>query len=213
MGKGVTGARLTAVLAAAGAVTAAASGVAAYADGPPHAHTGGFGEPTCAECHFGGPSAESVRLTVEGLPARYAADSTYRLTVALRAPDLARGGFQMATRFLSGEARGRQAGALEAPGPRAEVVAVGASDSAAGPPTAYARHTLGGSTAPEGRPADGCLTWTLLWRAPAAAGPVAVDVAANASNDDASEFGDRVVSIRRVVPPRRPAEERDGAPR
>ena len=206
MREGVAATRL-AVVAGGCAVVAAASGVAAYADGPPPAHTGGFGEPTCAECHFGGAPVDSVRLTVEGLPARYAADSTYSVRVVLRAPELVRGGFQLATRYLSGQDRGRQAGALAAPGPRVEVVTAGPSDSTAGPPTAYARHTLDGSTASEGRSAEGRLAWTLRWRAPGsgnrAAGPVAVDVAANASNDDASEFGDRVVSIRVIVPPGR----------
>lgn len=196
-----------------------ARGTGAYADGPPPAHTGGFGEPTCRECHLDSPERPAgVRLEVEGLPARYRPGRSYALKVVLEAPELRRGGFQLSARFLAGEGAGRPAGSLTAAGGRVEVVTApgeGRSDSPGGAgadgrpePVAYARQTLDGSLAPAGV-APGRLLWKLEWTAPSpgpggGAPPVAVDVAANASNYDDSEFGDRIVVRRLVVPgPRR----------
>ena len=52
-------------------------------DGPPIAHTGGFGEPTCRVCHQGQPlNAAGGTLRVEGLPGRYEAGRTYELVKA-----------------------------------------------------------------------------------------------------------------------------------
>lgn len=188
-----------------------------YGDGPPPAHTGGFGEPTCAACHHGPRPGRDVRLTVEGLPARYAAAKTYRLTVVLRAPDLSRGGFQLSTRFLEGGCRGDQGGVLRAVGARVAIDAAGTGPgTGAGGVTSYARHTLAGAT-PEEPERRGRLAWRVDWTAPSAEArcarrAVALDVAANASNHDASEFGDRIVARRLVVPGPGPETPAGGAP-
>src|SRR5690606_8758969 len=55
------------------ALLVAAAGVRLpYPDRPPPAHTGGFGEPTCQQCHFDAPLNDpGGALYVEGLPERY----------------------------------------------------------------------------------------------------------------------------------------------
>lgn len=152
-----------------------------------------------------------MRVTVDGLPERYAPGEAYPLTVRLEAPALRRGGFQLAVRFLEGRREGAQAGDLRAGDPRVEVVAAPTDSGGTGTPVRYARHTLDGSVAAAGADAHGSggdlrtITWTVTWTAPSsrgAKGPraVAVDVSANASNDDASAFGDRIVTERFVVP-------------
>lgn len=189
---------------AATAVAAVAAGLHGYADGPPPGHTGGFGEPTCAECHRDAAAEPGgVRLAVEGLPERYRPGERYALTVRLQAPELRRGGFQLAVRCLSGRRDGAQAGSLRGGGARVEVVTGGPTSDGA-EPVAYAQQTLDGSLAGNGAAEPGVLSWRVEWTAPpegrgCGGGPVAVDVAANASNDDASEFGDRVVSERAAV--------------
>lgn len=203
------------VLAAVAAAGTTAAGLSAYADGPPPAHTGGFGEPTCRECHFDGPEEpDGVRLEVGGLPSRYRPGERYTLTVVLEAPELRRGGFELSARFLAGDREGAQAGSLEAGSGRVEVVAAPPPGGGSPGPIAYARQTSNGSLAGSGADGGvgvaaatgaGSLTWRLTWTAPDHRGAsgcptVALDVAANASNDDASEFGDRIVSRRLVVP-------------
>ncbi len=151
-----------------------------------------------------------MRVTLDGLPERYAPGEAYSLTVRLEAPALRRGGFQLAVRYLAGRREGAQAGDVRAEGPRAEVVAASTDSGGTRTPVRYARHTLDGSVAADGADAAGAgdrdeITWTVTWIAPSsrgAKGPraVAVDVSANASNDDASAFGDRIVTERFVVP-------------
>jgi len=73
----------SAALLAVGATVAAAR--AANYDGPPVAHTGGFGEPTCQACHQGEPlNAPGGSLRIEGLPQRYEPGRAYTLTMVLR---------------------------------------------------------------------------------------------------------------------------------
>lgn len=164
-----------------------------YAEGPPPAHTGGFGEPTCAECHFGAElNSPPGKLELIGLPRTYATGATYRLTVELRHPGARRAGFQIAVRYGDGPLRGLQAGALTPWDSRVQVVA----DSNR---VLYAQHTRLGSSLTE----PGLARWVLSWRAPERAeGPVLFHAAANAANDDASEFGDSIYTAAVSVSPR-----------
>src|SRR5262245_24686351 len=86
-----------------------------YADRPPLAHTGGFGEETCRQCHFDNPLNEpGGSLSIDGVPPAYQPGASYRLTVRLRRAGLARAGFQLAVRQAIGPGAGRQAGVLAA---------------------------------------------------------------------------------------------------
>jgi hypothetical protein len=154
----------------------------AYPSGPPPAHTGGFGEPTCALCHFGAPvNAPGGRLTVDGVPGAYRAGERYRLTVCVEKPELAAGGFQLAARF----ADGAQAGSLRPVDGRAQVVAGRGG-------VQYAGHTEEGAASA----GDARIAWEVEWTAPeAAAGPVSFHASANAANGDGSALGDFVYTL------------------
>ena len=85
-----------------------------HADSPPERHTGGFGEPTCQDCHCENePNAPGGVLGVTGGPATYQPCTRYRITVVLHRPDMGNAGFHAAFRFSDGELRGTQAGRLE----------------------------------------------------------------------------------------------------
>ena len=184
---------------------------AAHPDGAPPGHTGGFGEPTCAECHFDAPvNPSDGSLSVEVVPAGSAA---WALRVRLRADGMARGGFQLSVRSTDEAGKGGQVGTLLSPGERVAV-----TDSAG---IQYATHTAAGN----GPAAGDSLVWEVLWAPPGrepgqrfpsggrdsvplegqtsfARGTVLViHVAANAANDDASPFGDRVFTARRCWRP------------
>ena len=59
---------------------------AVYLDGPPPGHTGGFGEPTCAVCHFDVPEPDPAGgLVIEGVPEAFTPGERYLLTVAAAA--------------------------------------------------------------------------------------------------------------------------------
>ncbi|MGD2135108.1 MAG: hypothetical protein PVF27_03065 [Gemmatimonadales bacterium] len=168
-------------LAVAAPVALAAALPTAYADGPPVAHTGGFGEPTCARCHFDRQlNAPGGTLAIEGLPERYEPGRDYNLTVTLARRGLERGGMQLAVRVMDGPSRATQAGAVRPLDERSQVLP--------GPDgVAYLSHTLEGSLAA----VPDTLMWRMVWTAPIDGdADVALHVAANASNDDASEFGD-----------------------
>lgn len=151
-----------------------------YRDGPPAGFTGGFGEPTCQSCHDFNPLNEpSGRLLLSGLPQEAVADSVYTVTVTLTRPGLAVGGFQLGARFADGE----QAGSFKSTTPATTVI-LGARK------IAYSEHTRAGTAATR----RDTLNWSQLWRAPEAKRSTYVhfNAAANASNDDNSEFGDFV---------------------
>ena len=179
---------ITATAAAAGGSTALL-----YREGPPPAHTGGFGEPTCAECHFGGPvDGNRGTLTAE-VPAAYEPGRTYRVAIELRHPDMAAAGFQLAVRFADEPRQGQQAGTLRSTGPRTGVTA----DTATG--VQYGQQTPAGAALS----GAGKARWVLEWAAPPATGDIVINVAANAANDDASEFGDDVFTADVRIPPAR----------
>ena len=156
----------------------------AYPEGPPVAHTGGFGEPTCHRCHFDQPiNAPGGSLRLVGVPEVYTAGARYVLTIELARPEMQRGGFQLAARFANGGSVARQAGRLGMLDDRVEVVR---DDSSA---VQYAHHTEAGTVLAT----PDTIRWMIAWSAPEmATARVVFHVSANAANDDASEFGDFV---------------------
>ncbi len=164
----------------------------AYADRPPAAHTGGFGEPTCHACHFDQPLDDPAgTLALEGVPSDYTSEESYRLTLLLTRAEMARGGFQLAARFADGERAGQQAGTLRALDERVQVTEEGG--------ILYAHQTRMGTSldaADTGR-------WTLEWTPPEkGSGAVVFHLVANAANGDDSEFGDFIYthSTRALTP-------------
>ena len=158
----------------------------AYADGPPAAHTGGFGEPTCHRCHFDHSLNESslrARLTLADAPASFTAGRRYRLRVAVSQPEMRAAGFQLTARFADGPQAGRQAGSFRAADARADV------RTTRGSSIQYAQHTRVGTVLT----ATDSAAWTIEWTAPrTSAGRVVFHVSANAANGDDSEFGDHI---------------------
>ena len=148
-----------------------------YRDGPPPAHTGGFGEPTCRACHADNHLNDPAgSLSITGVPAVYVPGDTLRLTVFLRRAGMRRAGFQLSARFPDG----RQAGAFRVTDSTATVTGA-ATD------VGYVHHTRAGSRLSRADTAQ----WTLEWTAPRGTNDaVEFHVAANAANDDNSEFGD-----------------------
>src|SRR5689334_312623 len=97
------------ILALTVAVVIAPIAALAFKEGPYPNVTGGFGEQSCHLCHLDNPiNAPGGAVTLEGVPARYAAGESYDVTVAIAREGLRRGGFEIAARFASGRARGRQ---------------------------------------------------------------------------------------------------------
>lgn len=169
--------------------TAAAAPRLRTAEGPPLGFTGGFGEPSCVACHVGSDvNAYGGRVALLGLPGAYEPGTSYALTVLLEAEETSVAGFELASRFATGEVRGRNAGALAPIDTRVVV-----SDSSG---VSYARQTLDGSVPAS---SDGA-SWTLTWVAPTAGGPVTFNVAANSGNADNSPLSDLVYTGEVTVP-------------
>jgi hypothetical protein len=109
----------------------------AFRDGPAPNTTGGFGEPSCHQCHLDNAlNAPGGTFMLAGVPARYEPSGTYQIAVALSREDLQRGGFQIAARFASGRDKGRQAGQWRMVDERARIIA-GESD----PTVWFVQHT------------------------------------------------------------------------
>lgn len=169
-------------LTGAAAITAAAP--RRFPVAPPPAHTGGFGEPTCAACHDGNAvNDDAGALELRGLPAAgWEPGRTYDLTIVVRRPGMARGGFQASARVAAGPDSGRQAGAWQPPADAGAPVAVTTDRG-----VAYLHHTDAGAA-----PSPDSARWTVRWTAPAARQPVVFHVSANAANGDGSMFDDYV---------------------
>ncbi|HYT84625.1 MAG TPA: choice-of-anchor V domain-containing protein [Gemmatimonadales bacterium] len=168
---------------------AAAAAPTRFKEGPPPAHTGGFGEPTCRQCHSdAGLNEPGGRLAITGFPPGYQPGRTYELAVSLERAGMLRAGFQLAARFAAGAGggAGTQAGALAPADGRTAVV----FDSGTG--ISYIEHTLAGTAlAPRSGGEGGAARWTFRWTAPAdPGGAVVMHLTANAANDDDSPLGD-----------------------
>lgn len=155
---------------------------------PPARHTGGFGEPTCAACHFGElPDDPRGALELRGVPGRYTPGELYVLTVRLRHPELAAAGFQIAVRTVDGLG-GEAAGLLEAIDERAATVPHDGT-------TTYLSQTGEGSAATDSA------SWTVQWTAPRS-GEVFFNLSGNAADGDESPFGDFIYSLEQRSLPR-----------
>jgi hypothetical protein len=152
----------------------------AYAEGAPPGFSGGFKEDSCHACHFHAePNSGGGHVTIEGVPARFAAGERYTLTVMLTRAGMKRGGFQLAARFKDS---GAQAGTLAPARGDAERVKV---ENPGG--VQYAAQKLAGSSV-----AGEATRWSIEWTAPDRGGTVIFDVAANAADGNESADGDFV---------------------
>jgi len=164
-----------------------------HANGPPPGHTGGFGEPTCLECHVGNDlNAFGGRVAVLGLPETYERGRRYLLTVVLEAEETTSAGFQLSVRYGGGAQWGDPAGVLV---PVDQRVSVTRSETG----QLYANQTLQGSPSTD----PDLATWALEWVAPSVGGPVAIHVAANSANGDDSPLSDLVYAADVRIPPAR----------
>ncbi len=183
---------------AAAAVPAGDSGAGPHAaahtpphiEGPPPGHTGGFGEPTCATCHFGAPLNEAgTTLEVGGLEGGYRPGQRHPVTVRFESFDMLAAGFQGAFRFADGDRRGAGAGGIRPLDDRVTVVRGEGGD------TEYVQHTRAGSA-----PTDGAIEWTFEWRAPETEAPVVLHIAANSGGGDDSPLDDLVYTLAVTIP-------------
>ena len=165
--------------------------VAGYLDGPPPAHTGGFGEDTCHECHWDHElNNPDGTLTLSGIPNDYLPGQTYQMNIMLNHVAMRRGGFQLTARFLEGSDVGRQAGTLRPLDAHTTTVVGDTSD------VEYVQHTTVGSTLPT----PGLANWVIEWSSPVTpTSPIIFHVAANAGNDDDSDLGDFVYTTQLTV--------------
>jgi Reeler domain len=167
----------------------------AYREGPLPNMAGGFGDPDCRTCHFENPlNVPGGALTI-GLPPAYTATASYTVTITLRRKAIERGGFEIVARFPAGSQKGKQAGTWALP-PGSLLQTV---KSQTDPSLTFVQHTIAGSATTT----PGTIRWTMTWRAPDSSEPVQFNVAANASNDDASPIGDFIYTRQVVVPGRR----------
>ncbi len=187
---------LTGLLAVCGAAALAAAPFRVRPEGPPPAHTGGFGEPTCRACHSDGDplGAPDGSLVIGGLPDRFEPGRTYDVTVTVTRRGLVRGGFELAVRFAPLAPRAALQAGLLLPADRERSGLT--RDSVTG--IVYAHHLEPGTHAL--RPGE--LRWWLRWTAPVDRQAVVFHVAAVAGNDDNSNLGDEVYARALMVPAR-----------
>lgn len=163
---------------AASATTLAAKHLSFHSNGPPPGHTGGFGEATCHACHFDyGLNEGAATIRLDSLPESYDPARTYSLRLVVRHAQLKRGGFQLSARYEDGA----PAGTFELPDTTDLRVQLAKG-------IAYLSHTAAGSRLVDGD----SVVWKFNWLAPTGDRRIIFNAAVNVSNDDASEFGDRI---------------------
>jgi hypothetical protein len=155
-----------------------------HPDYPPPAHTGGFGEPTCVECHTE-PESPSGSLDLLGLPVTSSPGGRTKIGVRLLHTGMERAGFQLSVRH----ADSTQAGTLTAATDREAIREEGG--------ILYASHTWAGSFAQRDT-----AEWTVLWDPPESGKTVWIHLVANAGNGDNSPLGDTIYARFWVVPGR-----------
>ncbi len=154
-----------------------------HEEGPPLGHTGGFGEPTCQECHseFDVNTSEGS-LGVDGFPLPYRPGAQYLVSISIMGHDMHSAGFQAAIRFTEGPNEGTSAGALEVTDDDVVI------RRAPGSKVDYLQHTQRGSRAIT----NGVASWTVIWTAPQETARIVLHVAGNNANGDNSPLGDFV---------------------
>ena len=162
--------------------------ILAYAEGPPAAVTGGFGEGTCVKCHGSfdvnaGRASGLGDIVVSGFPRAYRPGDTYTVKLELtHVKDRGVWGFQLAARAKEG---GEQAGQLKPTDGSTQIVEEKGVQ--------YIEHTADGSFSN---------SFGFNWIAPATAvGDVVVNAAGNAANGDADSGGDYIYSTSVMIPP------------
>ena len=150
--------------------------VSTYPDHIAGPYTGGFGEESCHSCHFdydlNQPGGE---LLINGIPDSFESGKEYSIQIAVKRQNVSRAGFQMTSRFEDST----QAGSFILP---ANLTTTPEIDNE----ITYVQHGVNEVEA-EG---DG-KTWKLRWIAPNQTDKkIIFNIAANAANGDASEFGD-----------------------
>ena len=151
-----------------------------YPENPPPAHTGGFGEPTCLECHFDGElNPPGGHLYLNGVGSAVKPGTANRLEVLLEKEDMERAGFQLSARFPDG----RQAGELNSMDECVKVDTTGGIQ--------YVRQTMAGTELQS----KGTTRWSFEWHAPVDTAGIVFHLSANAANGDASAFGDAIYGI------------------
>jgi len=157
-----------------------------YAGGAPPGFSGGFTEQSCDGCHFhAAPNTGPGRLALEGVPDRFAAGESYRVTIALTQPGMKLAGFQLTARFKDD---GSQAGTLAKDSSSDALVGI---EAQSGIQYAGQRREGAAVVMPEGS------LWTVIWTAPSATRPIVFHVAANAANGDERADGDYVYTMAR----------------
>ena len=156
----------------------------AYRDGPPLGFSGGFGEDHCQACHSDNTvNAGGGSLTIS-VPGRYAPGKSYPVTITLKRPRMAMGGFVFTARF---EEDSSQAGTLTFADSLKERVKV-VTDRG----VQYAYHSRPGTQLT----GTDVVRWTLRWTAPTGKRVVLFHAAANAANGDDSQSGDFIYTSR-----------------
>lgn len=161
-----------------------------YKDGPPARVTGGFGEDSCAACHFGsdenGPGGS---VEISGVPDEAVAGERYPFSVQIMREGMRAGGFQLSARDPE---TGEQVGRFELTDASGGRVAILVSRD-----IQFVHHTYDGVELAS----DGSGFWRVDWVAPAD-GRVAVifHAAGVAANDDDSEIGDFVYTTAVLSP-------------
>lgn len=165
--------------------------VYSYAEGPPSGVTGGFGEPTCVQCHTGTPLNGGGGKVTIATPQSYSSGVAYPITVTVFDSAQRRWGFELSVRTQAG----KQAGTL----------AVGSDGFtqllAPINGTQYISHSLAGTRNGTTDKGSG-VSFTFTWTAPdASAGPVVFNAAANAANGDGTQSFDHIYSTSVILQP------------
>jgi hypothetical protein len=154
-----------------------------YAEGAPPGFSGGFSEQSCDACHFhAATNAGPGRLSIEGIPERFAAAEPYRVTISLTQEGMKLAGFQLTARFKDD---GSQAG----------MFATDSSDVRTGIDAQSGVQYVGQRREGAAMPTPNASRWTVIWTAPSATRTVVFHVAANAANGDERADGDFVYTL------------------
>jgi uncharacterized protein (TIGR03437 family) len=160
--------------------------VYAFSSGPPVAHTGGFGQPTCTTCHLSSLNTGPGSVTITA-PEFYASGEIYAITVRVSDPDQRRWGFELSSRTQGGQ----QAGNLSSIDGLTRLLPVFGGIQ-------YIAHTNTGTRPGVTQGVD----FTFNWTAPnISAGPVVMHAAGNAANNNNATSGDRIYATSITVQP------------